>query len=94
MNAQALSQKFPQRLPVVLIRPRVQVPEILERSVIERILSSYYRECHRRVVRRPHDRCPILADAALADELRDACMAMALKLGSWDKPNRASKSRN
>ena len=31
-----------------------------------------------------------LADAALADELRDACMAMALKLGSWDKPNRKS----
>lgn len=31
-----------------------------------------------------------LADAALADELRDACMAMALKLGSWDKPNRGS----
>src|SRR5258706_14846268 len=31
-----------------------------------------------------------LADAALADELRDACMAMAFKLGSWDKPNRKS----
>ena len=29
-----------------------------------------------------------LADAALADELRDACMAMALKLGSWDSPRR------
>src|ERR1700716_3546549 len=28
-----------------------------------------------------------LADAALADELRDACMVMALKLGSWDTPN-------
>jgi TetR/AcrR family transcriptional regulator, transcriptional repressor for nem operon len=27
-----------------------------------------------------------LADAALADELRDACMTMALQLGSWDKP--------
>src|SRR4030088_3187560 len=25
-----------------------------------------------------------LADAALADELRDACMVMALKLGSWN----------
>lgn len=31
-----------------------------------------------------------LADGALADELRDACMAMALKLGSWDTPNRRS----
>jgi TetR/AcrR family transcriptional repressor of nem operon len=34
-----------------------------------------------------------LADSALADELRDACMAMALKLGSWDTPTRRS-SRN
>ena len=34
-----------------------------------------------------------LADATLADELRDACMAMALKLGNWDKSNRASLSR-
>ena len=25
-----------------------------------------------------------LADRALADELRDACMATALKLGNWD----------
>jgi len=31
-----------------------------------------------------------LADVTLADELRDACMAMALKLGSRDKPNRKS----
>ena len=31
-----------------------------------------------------------LADATLADELRDACMAMALKLGNWDKGNRSS----
>ena len=31
-----------------------------------------------------------LADGALADELRDACMAMALKLGSWDSPSRRS----
>jgi len=31
-----------------------------------------------------------LADATLADELRDACMAMALKLGSWDSPSRRS----
>jgi TetR/AcrR family transcriptional repressor of nem operon len=31
-----------------------------------------------------------LADGALADELRDACMAMALKLGSWDSPTRHS----
>ena len=31
-----------------------------------------------------------LADATLANELRDACMTMALKLGSWDKPNRKS----
>jgi TetR/AcrR family transcriptional repressor of nem operon len=29
-----------------------------------------------------------LADGALADELRDASMAMALKLGKWDTPNR------
>jgi TetR/AcrR family transcriptional repressor of nem operon len=33
-----------------------------------------------------------LADGALADELRDACMAMALKLGSWDAPGRRSSS--
>ena len=33
-----------------------------------------------------------LADGALADELRDACMAMALKLGSWDTPRRRSTS--
>ena len=32
-----------------------------------------------------------LADRALADELRDACMSVALKLGGWDH---ASKSRN
>ena len=32
-----------------------------------------------------------LADGALADELRDACMAMALKLGSWDRPSRKLK---
>src|SRR5258707_3685103 len=31
-----------------------------------------------------------LAAGALADELPDACMAMALKLGSWDTPNRRS----
>jgi len=31
-----------------------------------------------------------LADATLANELRDACMTMALKLGSWDKPSRKS----
>jgi TetR/AcrR family transcriptional repressor of nem operon len=29
-----------------------------------------------------------IADAALADELRDACMAVALKLGGWDKGTR------
>jgi TetR/AcrR family transcriptional repressor of nem operon len=34
-----------------------------------------------------------LADSALADELRDACMVMALRLGSWDTPTRRS-SRN
>jgi len=33
-----------------------------------------------------------LADGALADELRDACMAMALKLGSWDTPSRRSST--
>jgi len=33
-----------------------------------------------------------LADAALADELRDACMVMALKLGSWNRPRRRSAS--
>lgn len=31
-----------------------------------------------------------LADATLADEIRDACRTMALKLGSWDKPTRRS----
>ncbi len=34
-----------------------------------------------------------LADGALADELRDASMAMALKLGKWDTPNRKLKSK-
>jgi len=29
-----------------------------------------------------------IADTALADELRDACMAVALKLGGWDKDSR------
>jgi TetR/AcrR family transcriptional regulator, transcriptional repressor for nem operon len=29
-----------------------------------------------------------IADTALADELRDACMAVALKLGGWDKDTR------
>ena len=33
-----------------------------------------------------------LADGALADELRDASMAMALKLGKWDTPNRKPQS--
>jgi len=33
-----------------------------------------------------------LADATLADELRDACMAMALKLGNWDIRRRAPKA--
>jgi TetR/AcrR family transcriptional repressor of nem operon len=31
-----------------------------------------------------------LADRHLADELRDACMAIALKLGNWDRPSRRS----
>jgi TetR/AcrR family transcriptional repressor of nem operon len=35
-----------------------------------------------------------LADRTLADELRDACMAMALKLGNWDAPRqRLSRSK-
>ena len=34
-----------------------------------------------------------LADRVLADELRDACMAMALKLGNWDTPSRKMSSR-
>ena len=29
-----------------------------------------------------------VVDRTVADELRDACMAMALKLGGWDKPPR------
>jgi TetR/AcrR family transcriptional repressor of nem operon len=29
-----------------------------------------------------------IADPALADDLRDACMAVALKLGGWDKDTR------
>ena len=32
-----------------------------------------------------------LADATLADELRDACMTMALKLGSWETPHHRQK---
>lgn len=35
-----------------------------------------------------------LADRALADELRDACMAMALKLGKWDKPRQKRIARH
>ena len=31
-----------------------------------------------------------LADTTLADELRDACLSMALKLGSWDTRRRRS----
>ncbi len=34
-----------------------------------------------------------LADRALADELRDACMATALKLGNWDTRSARAKSR-
>jgi len=34
-----------------------------------------------------------LADRALADELRDACMATALKLGNWDTRTAKAKSR-
>ena len=38
-----------------------------------------------------------VVDRAVADELRDACIAMALKLGRWDKPperkNRKSESK-
>ena len=34
-----------------------------------------------------------LADRALADELRDACMATALKLGNWDTRSAKPKSR-
>jgi TetR/AcrR family transcriptional repressor of nem operon len=34
-----------------------------------------------------------LADQALADELRDACMATALKLGNWDARAAKAKSR-
>jgi hypothetical protein len=34
-----------------------------------------------------------LVDRTLADELRDACMAVALKLGGWDKhPNREAEN--
>ena len=28
----------------------------------------------------------VVVDRTVADELRDACMATALKLGGWDKP--------
>lgn len=31
-----------------------------------------------------------LADRTLADELRDACMTTALKLGNWDTPSRGA----
>jgi TetR/AcrR family transcriptional regulator, transcriptional repressor for nem operon len=34
-----------------------------------------------------------LADHTLADELRDACLAMALKLGNWDAPRRKMNLR-
>ena len=34
-----------------------------------------------------------LADRALADDLRDACMATALQLGNWDMPTAKPKSR-
>jgi AcrR family transcriptional regulator len=34
-----------------------------------------------------------LADRALADELRDACMATALKLGNWEAPAASVKPR-
>jgi TetR/AcrR family transcriptional repressor of nem operon len=34
-----------------------------------------------------------LADRTLADELRDACMATALKLGNWDTSDARAKSR-
>jgi AcrR family transcriptional regulator len=35
-----------------------------------------------------------VVDPALADDLRAACMAVALSLGGWNKQNRKHKSRN
>jgi hypothetical protein len=32
-----------------------------------------------------------VVDRAVADELRDACMAMALKLGGWDKATNSKR---
>jgi TetR/AcrR family transcriptional repressor of nem operon len=34
-----------------------------------------------------------LADRALADELRDACMSVALKLGGWDHAAKSKKTK-
>ena len=42
---------------------------------------------------RRHGCCTVLADRALADELRDACMATALQLGNWDTRSPKTKSR-
>ena len=34
-----------------------------------------------------------LADRTMADELREACMAVALQLGGWDKPDHPNKRK-
>jgi len=66
---------------------------ILERSVVER---NPFRRTQARAIAAlcvgGMVAARSLADATLADELRDACMSMALKLGNWDKPNRNSNS--
>jgi len=67
---------------------------ILERSVAEKNRSGHARAraiaalCVGGMVA-----ARSLADRVLADELRDACMAMALKLGNWDTPSRKMSSR-
>jgi TetR/AcrR family transcriptional regulator, transcriptional repressor for nem operon len=35
-----------------------------------------------------------VVDRTVADELRDACVTMALKLGGWDKPSRRKNRKS
>jgi hypothetical protein len=35
-----------------------------------------------------------MVNRAIADELRDACMAVALKLGGWDKQSKTKNGKS
>ncbi len=69
---------FGGRLPLHGQRPRAQLDP-------ERPSPPRHRARHCLTVHRRHGGGPGLVDPALAEELRDASMAVALDLGGWSK---------